>query len=119
MNTLGSPIGTDGHVTPEQRAEYMARAQRLRAQAMRGAFADLVRLMARLVTWPVGRLAAKLAGWRQRERDFEALSAMDDATLSDLGMSRGEIYDVVYGHKAPRWAASNDEGTASAGRSAA
>jgi uncharacterized protein YjiS (DUF1127 family) len=71
----------------------------------------------RVAAWPWRKLAGKVAEWRQRERDFEALSAMDDATLSDLGMSRGEIYDVVYGHKAPRWTASNDQG--SAGRSAA
>jgi uncharacterized protein YjiS (DUF1127 family) len=44
----------------------------------------------------LGSLAGRYAAWRERERAFAELSALDDRTLADLGLRRGDIPYVVY-----------------------
>lgn len=41
-------------------------------------------------------LAARFNAWRERERAFAELSALDDRTLADLGLRRADIPFVVY-----------------------
>jgi uncharacterized protein YjiS (DUF1127 family) len=41
-------------------------------------------------------LGARFTAWRERERAFAELSALDDRTLADLGLRRGDIPFVVY-----------------------
>jgi uncharacterized protein YjiS (DUF1127 family) len=43
-------------------------------------------------------LAQRFIAWRQRERAFAELSALDDHTLADLGLRRADIPMVVYGY---------------------
>lgn len=45
----------------------------------------------------VSRAAAHMAAAAERRRTAEALRGLDCATLRDIGMSRAEIADVVYG----------------------
>jgi uncharacterized protein YjiS (DUF1127 family) len=44
----------------------------------------------------LGSIAARFNAWRERERAFAELSALDDRTLADLGLRRGDIPYVVY-----------------------
>jgi uncharacterized protein YjiS (DUF1127 family) len=44
----------------------------------------------------LGRIANRFLAWRERERAFAELSALDDRTLADLGLRRGDIPFVVY-----------------------
>jgi uncharacterized protein YjiS (DUF1127 family) len=44
----------------------------------------------------LGSLAGRYAAWRERERAFAELSAIDDRTLAALGLRRGDIPYVVY-----------------------
>jgi uncharacterized protein YjiS (DUF1127 family) len=41
-------------------------------------------------------LGDRFTAWRERERAFAELSALDDRTLADLGLRRGDIPFVVY-----------------------
>jgi uncharacterized protein YjiS (DUF1127 family) len=41
-------------------------------------------------------LGERFTAWRERERAFTELSALDDRTLSDLGLRRADIPFVVY-----------------------
>jgi uncharacterized protein YjiS (DUF1127 family) len=41
-------------------------------------------------------LGERFTAWRERERAFAELSALDDRTLADLGLRRGDIPFVVY-----------------------
>jgi uncharacterized protein YjiS (DUF1127 family) len=41
-------------------------------------------------------LGDRFIAWRERERAFAELSALDDRTLADLGLRRGDIPFVVY-----------------------
>ena len=41
-------------------------------------------------------LGTRFTAWRGRERAFAELSALDDRTLADLGLRRGDIPFVVY-----------------------
>ena len=43
-----------------------------------------------------GALAQRFVAWRERERAFAELSALDDHTLADLGLRRSDIPMVVY-----------------------
>ena len=44
----------------------------------------------------LGSIADRYTAWRERERAFAELSALDDRTLADLGLRRGDIPYVVY-----------------------
>ncbi len=44
----------------------------------------------------LGRIADRYIAWRERERAFAELSALDDRTLADLGLRRSDIPYVVY-----------------------
>jgi uncharacterized protein YjiS (DUF1127 family) len=44
----------------------------------------------------LGAIADRFTAWRERERAFNELSALDDRTLADLGLRRGDIPYVVY-----------------------
>jgi uncharacterized protein YjiS (DUF1127 family) len=44
----------------------------------------------------IGGIAGRYTAWRDRERAFAELSALDDRTLADLGLRRGDIPYVVY-----------------------
>jgi uncharacterized protein YjiS (DUF1127 family) len=46
-----------------------------------------------------GALAQRFVAWRERERAFAELSALDDHTLADLGLLRSDIPMVVYGKR--------------------
>jgi uncharacterized protein YjiS (DUF1127 family) len=41
-------------------------------------------------------LGERFTAWRERERAFAELSALDDRTLADLGLRRADIPFVVY-----------------------
>jgi uncharacterized protein YjiS (DUF1127 family) len=41
-------------------------------------------------------LADRFTAWRERERAFAELNALDDRTLADLGLRRADIPFVVY-----------------------
>jgi len=44
----------------------------------------------------LGRMADRFYAWRERERAYAELTALDDRTLADLGLRRGDIPFVVY-----------------------
>jgi len=44
----------------------------------------------------LGRMADRFYAWRERERAYAELTALDDRTLADLGLRRGDIPYVVY-----------------------
>ena len=45
-------------------------------------------------------LTARLKGWNERRMTFNELDGLDDRTLADIGLSRGEIAQVAAGHYA-------------------
>lgn len=45
------------------------------------------------------RIAIRIAERRRRRRAFLELYALDDRTLNDIGISRCEIHDRVYGRR--------------------
>jgi uncharacterized protein YjiS (DUF1127 family) len=57
-----------------------------------------------------GGIADRYRNWRERERAYAELSALDDRTLADIGIRRSEIEYVVSGAYAP-----GEEGFAAAG----
>jgi uncharacterized protein YjiS (DUF1127 family) len=40
-------------------------------------------------------VSASLAGWRQRQRAYAELAALDDRSLADIGITRSEIPYVL------------------------
>jgi uncharacterized protein YjiS (DUF1127 family) len=40
-------------------------------------------------------VSASVAGWRQRQRAYAELSALDDRSLADIGITRSEIPYVL------------------------
>jgi uncharacterized protein YjiS (DUF1127 family) len=69
-----------------------------RAEAMRGqAIADLIIHGAVGVRRLVGSAAAKLAAYLNYRRTYDALSAMTDRELDDIGIKREEILAVARG----------------------
>jgi uncharacterized protein YjiS (DUF1127 family) len=44
----------------------------------------------------LGSVADRFIAWRARERAFAELDALDDRTLADLGLRRGDIPYVVH-----------------------
>jgi len=74
-------------LTPEQRAEVnrrlIERARAYRAAAIK----DLFR---------------RLLGWFQQRAAVARLRALDDRTLKDIGITRGEIEQAVRGREPPQ-----------------
>jgi len=52
--------------------------------------------MATIATFFQG-LAGRYQAWRERERAYAELSALDDRTLADIGIRRSEIEYVIAG----------------------
>jgi uncharacterized protein YjiS (DUF1127 family) len=44
----------------------------------------------------IASIVERFSAWRERERAFAELSALDDRTLADLGLRRSDIPYVVY-----------------------
>jgi uncharacterized protein YjiS (DUF1127 family) len=44
----------------------------------------------------LGTIGGRFQAWRERERAYAELSALDDHTLADLGLRRSDIARVVY-----------------------
>lgn len=54
--------------------------------------------MSILLTNSVHALAARVAGWRARQRAFAELNALGDRELADIGIHRSEIpYILAHG----------------------
>ena len=58
-----------------------------------------------LLAAPVLGLARAYARWRRRERAIAELARLDDATLADMGLHRGEIRSAVIEAQRPGWPA--------------
>ena len=56
----------------------------------------------RSVLAPLDRLADRLTLWQLRSRERQALAALDDRALRDVGLSRGEIEAEI---RKPFWQA--------------
>jgi uncharacterized protein YjiS (DUF1127 family) len=54
-----------------------------------------------------GALAARFMAWRERERAFAELNALDDHTLADLGLRRSDIPMVVFSRHEDSYRASD------------
>lgn len=71
----------------------IARARRLRAEAMAGR----LRLVAQVAGRFAMRLVEGLFGTRRQRADTRALMALDDRMLADIGLSRDDIKAAIYG----------------------
>src|SRR5262245_42877074 len=105
-------------LTPEQwdrrRRELIRRAHAARAQALRdviaggvralraAALSALIRAVAEATIATAGKWWRAYALWRERKAAVRQLRALDDRTLRDIGVNRGEIDWVVYGRDATR-----------------
>lgn len=58
--------------------------------------------MLTILTNTLRALAARYGAWRQRQRAFAELSALDDRALADIGISRAEIPYVLSHPRAER-----------------
>ncbi len=58
------------------------------------------------LTNAISDLAGKLGDWRKQQQAYAELSALDDRTLADIGISRGDLPTIVL-EKAPRQVAKN------------
>ena len=45
----------------------------------------------------IASIVERFNTWRERERAFSELNALDDRTLADLGLRRSDIPSVIYG----------------------
>ncbi len=63
-----------------------------------------------------GGLARRFNAWRERERAFAELNALDDRTLADLGLRRADIPFVVYCKAREQAAAAQGKPLRSAGK---
>lgn len=50
-------------------------------------------------------LFGRLSAWRERARTYAELSALDDRSLSDIGLTRGDIHSAARSVSDPRRAA--------------
>jgi uncharacterized protein YjiS (DUF1127 family) len=50
-----------------------------------------------VVSTLIASIVERFNAWRERERAFAELNALDDRTLADLGLRRSDIPYVVYG----------------------
>ncbi|MDJ0946748.1 MAG: DUF1127 domain-containing protein [Kiloniellales bacterium] len=95
------------HPTPKTRKTELdgavlqvlvARGRRLRAEAFRAALATAVRAVGRLARAlgaGVFALARRYRAWWQRRLAIAELLALDDRSLRDIGLSRGDVARVV------------------------
>ena len=58
--------------------------------------------MLTILTNALRALAARYGAWQQRQRAFAELSALDDRSLADIGISRAEIPYVLSHARAKR-----------------
>jgi len=72
---------------------YTARARRLRAEAT----AALARGLARAVRDRLAELWSAYQAYRERRRTYAELTALDDAALRDIGISRSDIPAIARG----------------------
>jgi uncharacterized protein YjiS (DUF1127 family) len=82
-----------GVVSAEQ-VEIALEARRMRSLALAALAADV--LVA--VGSGLKKLFARIKGWNERRMTFNELDGLDDRTLADIGLSRGEIAQVAAGH---------------------
>jgi uncharacterized protein YjiS (DUF1127 family) len=57
-----------------------------------------------VVSTLIASIVERFNAWRERERAFAELDALDDRTLADLGLRRSDIPYVIYGKTAQRGA---------------
>lgn len=55
----------------------------------------------------LGRLFGALTAWRRHRKTIVELGSLDDHVLRDIGIVRGDITNVVYGHDGARGAVAN------------
>jgi uncharacterized protein YjiS (DUF1127 family) len=55
-----------------------------------------------VVSTLIARIVERFNAWRERERAFAELNALDDRTLADLGLRRSDIPYVIYGRPEQR-----------------
>jgi len=84
-----------GVVSAEQ-VEIALEARRMRSLALAALAADMIVA----VGSGLKKLAARIKGWNERRMTFNELDGLDDRTLADIGLSRGEIAQVAAGHYA-------------------
>jgi len=53
------------------------------------------------LTNAISDLAGKFGDWRKQQQAYAELSALDDRTLADIGLNRGDLPAIVL-EKAPR-----------------
>ena len=82
-----------GVVSAEQ-VEIALEARRMRSLALAALAADVIVA----VGSGLKKLAARIKGWNERRMTFNELDGLDDRTLADIGLSRGEISQVAAGH---------------------
>jgi uncharacterized protein YjiS (DUF1127 family) len=85
-------------LTPEQ---WSVLRSRLIEQARLRRNAELRAAIARVFAWPERLVAAILRAHRRRAA-VAALSALDDRSLRDIGLRRGEIFSAVHRTEAGR-----------------
>ena len=85
-------------LTPEQWADLK---NRLIEQARQNRNAELRDAAAKIFAGPERLLRAFLAA-RRRKAAVAALSALDDRSLRDIGLRRGEIFSAVYRRQSGR-----------------
>ena len=76
----------------------VSRGQRLRAEAFHAALGSVARLvggLARVLRSGALAAAARYRAWRKRRVAVAELLALDDRTLRDIGLSRGDVARLV------------------------
>jgi uncharacterized protein YjiS (DUF1127 family) len=82
-----------GRVSAAQ-VETALEARRVRAQMFAAVVADGVGAIGKGLKTLFGRFQS----WNERRSTFLELEGLDDRTLADIGLSRGEIAQVAAGH---------------------
>ncbi len=93
-----SPIDRNIELNAANLQRLLARGRRLRAEAFcaaPGIAARLAGRLARTLGAGVLALAARYRAWRQRRVAVVELLALNDRTLRDIGLSRGDVARLV------------------------